>query len=141
MNYYVAIKSLHIACVVLSGSGFLLRGILMLNNTPLPKQRWLRILPHVNDTVLLAAALTLSVMAGWYPFVDAWITAKVFGLIAYIILGSLALQPGRGKGVRVASWLAALGLFGYIVSVALLHDPRGAFGLVGWFAPVSPADG
>jgi len=132
MTYYLAIKSLHIACVVLSGSGFLLRGILMLNDAPKPRQRWLRILPHANDTVLLAAALTLSVMAGWYPFVDAWITAKVFGLIGYIILGSLALQPGRSKGVRLASWLAALAVFAYIASVALLHDPRGVFGMLGW---------
>ena len=91
----------------------------------------MRILPHVNDTVLLAAALALSVMSGWYPFVEAWITAKVFGLIAYIILGSLALQPGRRKGLRLASWLAALAVFGYIVSVALLHDPRGAWAFVG----------
>lgn len=128
MTYYLAIKSLHIACVVLSGSGFFLRGILMMRDSPLLHKRWLKVLPHVNDTLLLAAALTLAVMAGWYPFVDAWITAKVFGLIAYIILGSLALKPGRGKVMRLASWLAALAVFGYIVSVALLHDPRGVFG-------------
>lgn len=131
MTYYLAIKSLHIACVVLSGTGFFLRGLLMTRDSPLLKSRWLKILPHVNDTVLLAAALTLAAMAGWYPFVDAWITAKVFGLIVYIILGSLALQPGRGKGVRLVSWLAALAVFGYIVSVALLHDPRGALGMLG----------
>ncbi|MCX7174357.1 MAG: SirB2 family protein [Proteobacteria bacterium] len=127
MTYYLAIKSLHVACVVLSGGGFFLRGILMLNDSPILEQRWLKIFPHVNDTVLLVAALTLAVMAGWYPFVDAWITAKVFGLIAYIILGSLALKAGRSKSVRLASWLAALAIFGYIVSVALLHDPRGVF--------------
>ncbi|TRZ65321.1 MAG: regulator SirB [Rhodocyclaceae bacterium] len=141
MTYYLVIKGLHVACVVLSGSGFLLRGILMLNDSPMPRQRWLKILPHVNDTVLLAAALTLSVMAGWYPFVDAWITAKVFGLVAYIILGSLALQPGRSKRIRLGSWLAALATFGYIVSVALLRDPRGALGLLGWLVPLSPAGG
>ncbi|MFA6310450.1 MAG: SirB2 family protein [Sterolibacterium sp.] len=130
MTYFLAIKSLHIACVVLSGCGFFLRGILMLNDSPILEKRWLKILPHANDTVLLAAALALTLKTGWYPFVDAWITAKVFGLIAYIILGSLALRPGRGKRVRLVSWLAALAVYGYIVSVALLHDPRGAFGLL-----------
>lgn len=133
MGYYLAIKYLHIACVVLSGSGFFLRGVLMLNDSPILQERWLRIFPHVIDTILLAAALALAVVAGWHPFVDAWITAKVFGLIAYIILGSLALQPGRARSVRLASWLAALAMFGYIVSVALLHDPRGVFGWLGWF--------
>lgn len=133
MTMYLAIKYLHVACVVLSGSGFFLRGLLMMNGSPLLARRWLKIAPHVNDTVLLAAALSLSAMSGLYPFVDAWVTAKVFGLIGYIILGSLALQPGRGKGVRLASWLAALAMFGYIVSVALLHDPRGVFGVLGVF--------
>lgn len=52
-------------------------------------------------------------------------TAKVFGLIAYIILGALALQPGRPAGARVASGLAAVGVFGWIVSVALSRQPLG----------------
>ena len=131
MSYYLAVKYLHVACVVLSGAGFLLRGILMLDDSPLLQRRWMKIVPHVNDTILLLAALTLAVMAGWYPFVDAWITAKVFGLIAYIILGSLALKPGRSRAVRFSSWLAALAMFAYIASVALLRDPRGMLGLFG----------
>ena len=139
MTTYLAIKYLHIVCVILSGSGFFLRGLLMMNDSPLLQQRWLKIVPHLNDTVLLAAALALAVMAGWYPFVDAWVTAKVFGLIVYIILGSLALKPGRPKGVRLASWLAALAVFGYIVSVGLLHDPRGVFGVIQGMAVFSPA--
>jgi len=147
MTLYLAIKSLHIACVVLSGGGFFLRGVLMLRDSPLLMSRWMKILPHVNDTLLLAAALTLTVITGHFPFVDGWVTAKVFGLIAYIMLGSLALRPGRSRGVRLASWLAALAMFGYIVSVALLRDPRGVFGLFGLFgvyglsASVIPAGG
>ena len=54
--------------------------------------RWIRVLPHINDTVLLSAAVGLVLMSGQYPFVDAWLTAKVLGLTAYIILGSLALR-------------------------------------------------
>lgn len=133
MMSLLLVKGVHITCVLLSGSLFFLRGLLMVRNSPLLESRWLKILPHVNDTVLLVAALTLTVMTGWYPFVDDWVTAKVFGLIAYIILGSLAIKPGRGKTLRVASWAAALAMFGYIVSVALLHDPRGGFAL---FSPV-----
>jgi len=127
MSVYLAVKTLHIACVVLSGGGFFLRGLLMLVDSPLLQQRWLKIAPHVNDTVLLAAALVLTVLTGQVPFVDAWVSAKVFGLIGYIILGSLALRPGRAKGVRVAGWLAALAVFAYIVSVALSKDARGFF--------------
>ena len=130
MNTYLAIKHLHVACVVLSGVGFLSRGLLMLNDAPLLRQRWLRIFPHVNDTLLLAAALTLCALSGQYPFVDAWLTAKVFGLIAYIILGYLALKAGRTKSFRLVSWLAALLAFAYIVSVALTHNPLGMLALL-----------
>jgi uncharacterized membrane protein SirB2 len=61
---------------------------------------------------LLAAALALTVLTDQYPFVDAWVTAKVFGLIAYIILGSLALKAGRTQRLRIAAWLAAFALWG-----------------------------
>lgn len=130
MNAYIAIKHLHITCVVLSGTGFFLRGLMLLRGSPLPASRWLKIAPHVNDTVLLVAALTLSVMIGQYPFVTGWVTAKVFGLIAYIILGSLALKAGRTQRVRLICWLLSLLVFAWIVSVALTHDPRGFLALL-----------
>jgi len=127
MNWYFAIKHLHVACVVLSISGFVLRGLLMLADSPLRNTRWLRIAPHVNDTLLLLAALALTVLVGQYPFVDSWLTAKVFGLIAYIVLGSLALKVGRTRRQRTLAWLAAIAIFVYVVSVALSRDARGLF--------------
>lgn len=60
-----------------------------------------------------------------YPFVHDWLTAKVLGLIVYIILGSIALKYGPTKPIRAMAWVAALAVFGYIVSVALTHTPRG----------------
>ena len=131
LNAYLAAKELHIACVVVSAVGFFLRGIWMLCDSPMLQRRWVKILPHINDTLLLAAAIALCVLTGQYPLVQAWVTAKVFGLIGYIILGSIALSrlgPRRGKAVRAVNWLAALALFGYIASVALTKDARGFFG-------------
>jgi len=85
----------------------------------------MRILPHVNDTLLLMAAIAMVVMSGQYPFVDAWLTAKVFGLIFYIVLASVALKAGHTQRVRFASGLAALLVFGYVATVALTKDARG----------------
>lgn len=126
--FYLAIKHIHVTCVVLSITGFCLRGLLLLKKSALMERRWMRILPHMNDAVLLAAALGLTVLTGQYPFFDAWLTAKVFGLIAYIILGALALQPGREAGLRIAAGIGAVVVFGWIVSVALTKNP------LGWFA-------
>lgn len=122
---YLAIKHLHVTCVILSITGFCLRGFLHLKKSVLTGRRWLRIVPHVNDSVLLAAAIALTVLVGQYPFLDAWLTAKVFGLIAYIVLGALALQAGRSRGLRIGAGLAAVAVFGWIVSVALTKDPLG----------------
>jgi uncharacterized membrane protein SirB2 len=124
---YAAIKHLHVACVVLSGTGLFLRGLLMISGSPLLQRRWVRTVPHVNDTILLAAAIALTVLIGQYPFVDSWLTAKVLGLVAYIVLGALALRPGRSRTVRVAALCTALAVFGYILSVALTKNPWGFF--------------
>ncbi|MBA3032608.1 MAG: SirB2 family protein [Gammaproteobacteria bacterium] len=147
---YVAVKHLHVACVILSITGFCLRGLLVWQNavsaqanvseanvnqrsggrsqkSALMGRRWMRSLPHINDSILLAAALTLTALIGQYPFVDAWLTAKVLGLIAYIILGAVALRPGQTPRVRATAGFAAVVLFGWIVSVALTKNPLGLF--------------
>jgi uncharacterized membrane protein SirB2 len=122
---YQAVKQLHITCVILSGCGFFLRGLLMLRGSPWLGSRWARIVPDTVDSLLLASALTLAVLLGQYPFVDAWLTAKVLGLLLYIGLGMLALRQRAARGVRVAAWLAALTVFAYIVSVALSKNAAG----------------
>lgn len=122
---YLAVKYVHVISVVLSVSGFFLRGLLMMRDSPMLRARWIRVLPHINDTVLLVAALTLAAMSGQYPFVTDWVTAKVFGVMAYIILGALALRDASTRGMRIACWLASLAVFGWIVSVALTRQPWG----------------
>lgn len=113
------------ACVVLSITGFGVRGGLMLAGSPLLRTPFVRIAPHVIDTVLLASAAWLAWLLGQYPFVHAWLTAKVLGLLAYIVLGTIALKRGRTPGQRAAAFLGALLAAGYVVSVAMTRDPRG----------------
>lgn len=125
MNAYLFAKNLHVACVIVSLGGFAARGLLMLAGSPLLGARVTRIAPHVVDTLLLASALWLAWMLRQYPFVHGWLTAKVLGLVAYIVLGAIALRRGRTKGIRVAAFVAASATAFYIVSVALTHDPRG----------------
>ncbi|HEX7054484.1 MAG TPA: SirB2 family protein [Burkholderiales bacterium] len=125
MNAYLLAKSLHVGCVILSLGGFLARGLLMIAGSPLLGSRVVRVAPHVVDTVLLASALWLAWMLRQYPFVHGWLTAKVLGLVAYIVLGSIALRRGRTKRIRIAAFAAASATAFYIVSVALTHDARG----------------
>lgn len=122
---YVLVKYVHVISVTLSVIGFFLRGVLMLREAPLMNARWVKVLPHVNDTILLAAALTLAAMSEQYPFVVGWVTAKVFGVIVYIILGALALRDASTRRMRIVCWIASLAVFGWIVSVALSRQPMG----------------
>jgi uncharacterized membrane protein SirB2 len=128
---YILVKYIHVVSVALSLAGFFLRGLLLVRASSLMTRRWIRVLPHINDTILLTAALSLVLMSGQYPFVDAWLTAKVLGLTAYIILGSLALRPGSTTKVRILAWLAALAVFGWILSVALTRQPLGFLAAAG----------
>ena len=72
---------------------------------------------------LLASALLLTVILHQYPFSDAWLTAKLIALVAYVVLGSVAIRRGRTPAIRAGALLASLLTVGYIVGTALHHDP------------------
>jgi uncharacterized membrane protein SirB2 len=120
---YLTLKYLHVSCVILSYALFLVRGVWMMRGSPLLAQRWVRIVPHVVDTVLLASAIAMAVAIRQYPFTAPWLTAKLVGLIAYIALGMIALKRGRTKRVRLTAWVAAQFVFLYIVAVAINKNP------------------
>ena len=120
---YLVVKQIHVACVVLSLAGFVARGALMVAGSALLRSRFVRVAPHVVDTVLLASAVWLAVMLQQYPFVHAWLTAKVLGLLAYIGFGTMALKRGRTLRARLGYFVLALCAAGYIVAVAVTRDP------------------
>lgn len=123
MLEYPILKALHVAAVVLSGTLFAVRGVWMLCGSAHLQKRWVRIAPHVVDSVLLAAALGLLLQLNLNPLVTPWLGAKLVALLGYIVLGSLALRHGRSRRVRIVSLIAALSLFAYMAGTALTRDP------------------
>ena len=117
------VKIIHISCAILSISGFVARGLMMINGTPMLSARWVKISPHIVDTVLLLSAIILASQWGWSALQMPWLMAKITALLIYIALGALALRPGRPQSVRVTAWLAAIITFGYIVLVATTKNP------------------
>lgn len=120
---YLLVKYLHVTCALISISLFVLRGALALMSRPWRQWCVLRVAPHVVDTVLLGSALWLAWRIGQYPFVNGWLTAKVLGLLAYILLGMRALGQTTPQSQRLPFFVAALLTVGYIVGVALTHSP------------------
>jgi len=120
---FLTLKTLHIFCAIGSYMLFFLRGIWSMNGSPIMRQSWIKVVPHIVDTLLLIFAIALAFSIHQYPFVDAWLTAKFFALLLYIGLGSVALRYGKSKTIRLSTWLAAQAVFAYIVLVAIYHNP------------------
>lgn len=120
----MALKHLHVSMVVLSIAFFALRGAWMLADSALLQRRVVRIAPHVIDTVLLVSALALAWTWASAPgAAHGWLAAKVIGLVAYVVLGSIALKRGRTKSVRTVALAGALATVAYVVAVALTKQP------------------
>lgn len=122
MNYLIA-KHLHMTLAVISGGLFVLRWGLSCLQSRWLNSRWLRVLPHVIDSMLLAAAIYLCVLIQQYPLMDSWLTAKVLALVFYIGLGMIAIKRGKRVLTRVLAGGLALLVLVYIFGVALTHNP------------------
>ena len=125
IEYYPEIRWVHIAAVIASGALFSVRGVLMLAGSRAANHVALRWLSYAIDTTLLTAALMLATMLHQYPFVHAWLTVKVLLLVAYIVLGSVALKRGRTRRGRALAFFAALAIYVTIIGVARAHHPLG----------------
>ncbi len=123
MAYYGLLKQFHLTTITVTLVLFVLRGLWMMTASSRLQARWVRIVPHVNDALLLSSGIGLAVMIQQYPLMHGWLTAKFFALILYIVLGTYALKRGKTRGQRSAAWFAALLVFGYMVAVAITHDP------------------
>ena len=89
------------------------------------EKKWVKIAPHIIDTVLLVTAITLVFMI---PVDHAWLGTKVVALIFYIGFGIFALKLGKTKGQRIIAFVLAIATFGFILSVAITRSPMGFFG-------------
>jgi uncharacterized membrane protein SirB2 len=116
------LKYTHVTAVIASFGLFFLRGLWMMAAPEKLAARWVRVVPHVIDTVLLVSAIALAVTTAQYPFAQPWLTAKVLALLVYIVLGTVAIRRGRTRRVRIIAWMLALAVFGYIVAVAHTRD-------------------
>ena len=120
---YLLLKMIHVSSAVISYSLFFLRGIWLMQDSNNLRQRWVKVLPHVIDTILLTSAIALAILIQQDPLNNAWLTAKVIGLLIYILLGMIAIRFGKTKKTRIAAWIGAQCVFIYIVLVALSKNP------------------
>lgn len=119
----VMIKLLHITCVMLSYTLFFIRGLWSVQASPNLQRRWVKVLPHIVDTLLLGSAVALAWVMGLSPITTPWLAAKIIALLLYMVLGTIAIKRGKTRQVRLTAWLAAQLVFAYIVLTAVTHNP------------------
>jgi uncharacterized membrane protein SirB2 len=124
MEPYTSVKMLHVTAVALTATLFAVRLAWRTWTPARLDRRWVRVVPHVIDTVLLLSGLWLALQIG-AAGVRGWLPAKIFGLVLYIVLGTVAIKRGRSAGARTAAGIAALAVLAWIVSVALSKSPWG----------------
>ena len=122
MNY-VLLKYVHTFAAIATISGFMLRGWWMLTDSNLLQHRATKIVPHVNDAILLLAGIGMLWVLQLNPFTQTWLLAKFAGLIAYILLGTIALKRGQTKEIRSMAMVAAIAVFAWVAGVALAKSP------------------
>ncbi|WP_039056469.1 invasion regulator SirB2 [Enterobacter sp. Bisph1] len=112
MHLFNILIILHLTCVALTVSLFVLRFWWRWSGNSRLNAHWVRVIPHLVDTLLLLSGAALMWVTGYLPFTakGAWLTEKLFGVIIYIVLGFIALGRHRPRSQQTGFIAFLLGL-------------------------------
>ena len=119
MTLYDVLKLGHVGAVAVSGSLFAYRFVRLNLHPDQPLPRMLKVLPHINDTLLLACAIGMLSLIGLNPFKAPWLFAKILALLVYIVIGAICMRSPPGSRRQTLSFVAAISVFAYILLVGL----------------------
>ncbi|WP_434359330.1 SirB2 family protein [Parasalinivibrio latis] len=123
---YMALKHTHMLAILLSVTLFIVRFFWVMRGSDMMQKKWVKVVPHIIDTVLLGTGVALIFVTGFYPFTPAglWLTEKLTCVLAYIALGFVALHYSRGALFRTFAFLGALGWVYAAASLAIHKVPQ-----------------
>ena len=116
---YSTLKLIHIGTAILTILGFMLRGYWMFTGSPNLQLKVVRVLPHIIDTIFLMSGIGLIMVLNLPVLSQNWLLMKFVALVAYIVLGAIALGRGKTMCARTVAFVLALATFAYISGVAL----------------------
>jgi uncharacterized membrane protein SirB2 len=116
---YETLKLIHVGTAILTISGFILRAYWMFSGSSKLQLKAVKILPHIVDTVFLLSGIALIVTLNLAVLSQDWLLMKFVALVAYVVLGAIALGRGKTMQSRTTAFVLALATFAYIAGVAL----------------------
>lgn len=123
-EWYLSLKQAHVALVVASVALFGARGLGVLAGARWPMAAALRRGSVAIDTLLFSAGVALWWMLALQPLRDTWLGVKLLLVVAYIVLGTLALRRAPGRGAKALAFVAALACVAAAATIARGHDAR-----------------
>jgi uncharacterized membrane protein SirB2 len=107
---------------VLSISLFTLRFVWTLVNSSKLQAKWVKIAPHIIDTLLLTFGVVMAVQYAINPFEQLWLGEKLLAVVAYIFTGYFTLKLARNKPMQIIGYLGAIGWVMLIVRLAMTRE-------------------
>ncbi|MFC1237754.1 SirB2 family protein [Vibrio sp. F74] len=122
---YFALKNIHMLSIVLSAILLSIRYALMMANSPMIEKKFLKISPHVIDTILILSGIGLIFSLGFIPFTpgNEWFTEKVTCILAYFALGFFTLKVAKNRLLRTFALFGALGWLVMAGKIAITKVP------------------
>ena len=121
---FLLLKYLHILSVAASFALLFIRGIWLLQSYPPAQERWVKVLPHVIDTILLLSALGMLYVHSASGNGE-WMTVKLALIAFYVAALVYLMRFARNTLQKLAAWILASLMFLFITSVSVLHHPSG----------------
>jgi len=115
------IKLIHFTFILTSVISFSARFVLSFFKPEMLQNKFIKIAPHVIDTVLLISGVALVLQGGWLEGEFGWIVSKLTLLAGYIIFGVIAMRV-KNKGTRWVGFLAAMLCYVGIFIIAITKN-------------------
>jgi uncharacterized membrane protein SirB2 len=122
-------KYLHILSVATAFALFFVRGLWVMQSYPDSQERWVRVLPHAVDAVLVLSGIAMLAMlpAGR---TGEWLAVKLALVVVYALLALYLFRVAQSFATKASAWLLGLLLILFITTIAVLGNPLGIFSVL-----------
>ena len=115
-------KHLHITLAVISISFFTLRFFWIFIASKQLNKKWVKVAPHMVDTLLFAVGIGMVFKLALDPFEQLWLGEKLIAIAAYIFTGYYTLKVARNRAMQIFGYLGTVGWFILVARLAMTKE-------------------